>query len=899
MKFKKLLTLLVSVLLLLCLAACNGGEGSDTTADTGTQPDQTGPLVLLENEQSKYSILVSENNKEFHDAASDFKTLFKTKTNVDLAITTDWKTNEPSEYEIVIGETNRENTKLTPELKTKIWTDGYVIMGVGNRIWICGENGESTAEAVEYFVANCVDATYTAFERGFSYVQNRKEAAPIQDMTISGNNLSGYSIVCDTALKTFVTYAEKLQAAIWDQAGAYLPIKDTDEGATDKKIVLSTDVASNSFSYSVKTSGSDLILTGSDRDYLDEAVSYVMREYLGYGRYLVSYGFLGAPESSAIADLDVTVEYNKIDSLTIAGKDISEYVIVYDATGSESVNYAAQQLQNYLAKTTGIKLSVEKAGNALLNKPQLKLVFDEAMGENFSIKTDDTGVAFSGGKRGILYSVYTFLEDYIGWAFLPNVETLLCENKTVAIDSIDYEYEQVFEYRGPFSCASSYNSFAVKNMINYNNGRNGAAENLGGFFGYTGSPNHTISELMGTGNSLSANPCLYEENTYIWTLAGVKTLLKNNPNADIISVSMNDTGLCKCDKCTGKGSGRNATDGLIAFVNRISDAVSAEYPNLKIHTLAYGDTQVTPKVERPRDNVIIQLCGIRCCYQHPIEEECCDANKYFMEDIKAWSKITKNLYIWDYVCNSFYYSATFPNFDVLKANMQTFHKYGVTGVFTQDNAHNVTGDFSDLRSYLLAKLMENPYMSDAEYDEYINTFMRGYYGPKWQNIRAYFDFLMEASNKMPHYGLYAKPEAMYSAEDFISKEAEIEALFSEAMDAATDDVTYYNIRVLHMSYSYLKLFFTYNVKFAGTAQDRNEIKAESAAIFDEMVRENYRLIDNLGPIGQYVDNVNKESHPRYWAPNGHDGASLGLCDHGMPGSDENYIAVDRDIHIYD
>ncbi len=899
MNFKRLLTLLVSVLLLFCLAACNGGKTEDTTVDT--QPVvPTGPLVLLDNEQTAYNILVSDNNEEFYDAASELKSLFFEKTNINLDIKTDWKTNPVSEYEIVIGETNRENTKLTTELKSEIWTDGYVIMGVGNRIWICGENGESTTEAVRFFVEYMVDPSYSAYERDFSYVQPREEKAPIQDMTISGNKLSDYTIVCNTSIKTIYSQAEKLQEALWSQAGAYLPIKNANENA-DKKIYLSVDSTTNSFSYSVKTSGSDLLLSGSDKDYLSEAVSFIMREYLGYGRYYGSYDYILTPETSAIADLNTTVSYNKIDSLTIAGKDISEYVIVCDSNNVPSATYAAQELQSFLSKTTGgKKLEIEKDGNALLTKPQLKLVYNEAMGENFSIKTDDTGVIFTGGKRGILYSVYNFLEKYVGWAFLPNLDVLLNEEDTITIDSIDYNFEQVFEYRGPDWCASSYNSYAAKNMINYNNGRNAYTSQFGDFYGFTGIPFHTITELMGTGNGLSPNPCLYSEDTYKKTLDGVMALLAENPKADIISVSLNDTSFCNCGICNSKKAGRNYSDMLLEFVNRIADAVKDDYPNLRIHTLAYSDTQSAPKVERPRDNVIIQLAGIRCCYQHPLEEECCEANAQYMKDLKGWSSITDELYIWDYVCDCFYYAATMPNFDVLKANVQTFKKYGAKGIFAQGNAHNVSGEFGDLRSYLLAKLMEKPDMTDAEYDEYINTFMRGYYGPKWQNIRAYFDFLMEASNKMSHYGLYATPEAMYSAEDFLTREAEIEGLFKEALDAATNDITYFNIRVLHVSYSYMKLFFTYpEIMKNGTEEQKKALEAECVATFNAIVLENYRMIDNLLGIQEYVDILNPKTHPRQWSPNSHDGASIGLCDHGMPGSDENYELNDGDVTIYD
>lgn len=56
----------------------------------------------------------------------------------------------------------------------------------------------------------------------------------------------------------------------------------------------------------------------------------------------------------------------------------------------------------------------------------------------------------------------------------------------------------------------------------------------------------------------------------------------------------------------------------------------------------------------------------------------------------------------------------------------------------------------ELRAYVYAKLMWNPYMSDEEYNEYINEFLQGYYGKGWKHIRNYLEIWAEAT-KGTHY----------------------------------------------------------------------------------------------------------------------------------------------------
>ncbi len=725
---------------------------------------------------------------------------------------------------------------------------------------------------------------------------NTHNGTPIKNITISGNNIAEYVIVCNKESEAELALAQKLADALYSQAGVSLEIKnEAGEGA--KKIVLSLTPDTKKPCYTVKTEGEDLNLGGSSEKLLGEAVKYILREHLGYRLVYDGGDFLETPETAAIENEDVCVTYNRINRLTLAGRDIAEFVITYEAADKPSVVYAAEELRDFIFNTTGATLAIETG--AVSCKPQIKLSYNEDMVESFSLKTVDGDLIITGGKRGVLYGAYKFLEKYIGWIFLPTKNALLCEADTLDVGEIDYEFEQRFDFRAPFWCAASYNDFAAKNMINHKDGRDAFTAQYGGFFGVTGRPYHTFGELLGDPSnqaSIAPNPCMYEDGIYERMLDGVYRVLEANPDADIISVSANDSGFCKCDRCTGKDIGGNTTDGLLGLVNRIADAVKVDYPKLKIHTLAYGDTQAIPKVNMPRDNVIVQLCSIRCCYQHPFEDECCDANVEIMRDLKNWASVCRNLYMWDYTCDSFYYFATFPNFDVIKKNIKTFSKYNVRGIFEQGNAHHVHGEFGDLRCFLLAKIMENPDMTDAEYDALINDFMRVYYGPGWKYIRAYFDFLLESSAKMSHFGIYAKPEAMYCGEDFIKRETEVDSWFDAAEAAATDDRELLQIRTLRTSYKYLKLFFTYPyVMEHGTEEEKAAKRQESADTFDELVRENIRLCDVHPPLGDVEREygVKRDVHPRKWTPSEH--KLDGLSDHGMPGSDDDYRRDSRAV----
>ena len=141
--------------------------------------------------------------------------------------------------------------------------------------------------------------------------------------------------------------------------------------------------------------------------------------------------------------------------------------------------------------------------------------------------------------------------------------------------------------------------------------------------------------------------------------------------------------------------------------------IKDEFPGVYVDTLAYRYTRKAPKRLKPRDNVIVRLCSIECCFAHPLTADC-EANKEFASDIKAWSGICKNLFIWDYTTDFLYYVNPFPNLRVLQKNVRFFIDHNVIGMFEQGNGQSYSAEFGELRAYLISKLLWDPYMSEKE-----------------------------------------------------------------------------------------------------------------------------------------------------------------------------------------
>ena len=83
-------------------------------------------------------------------------------------------------------------------------------------------------------------------------------------------------------------------------------------------------------------------------------------------------------------------------------------------------------------------------------------------------------------------------------------------------------------------------------------------------------------------------------------------------------------------------------------------------------------------------------------------------------------------------------------------------------MFQQGNHQTINGEFGELRAYLFGKLLWNPYMSEEEYEQHINDFIKGYYGKGWKYIRRFFDRIHNSFQGHVRNGNFMDPTKRYA-----------------------------------------------------------------------------------------------------------------------------------------
>lgn len=469
--------------------------------------------------------------------------------------------------------------------------------------------------------------------------------------------------------------------------------------------------------------------------------------------------------------------------------------ISVSAGDTPAEQYGASEMLKYFEK---VKIAARDDGYPIA------LSIDESLGlDAYTTDISSEGVKIVGGNgRGVLYGVYAFIEKYLGVRFLtPELET--CSPGQIHISDTSYAYTPMINLRQTdWYCARFSPEWCVKNGINTCDWYGPFSEEVGGSHNYGGLFVHTLGKLTGT--SSSSQPCLSDPANLQKTIASVREVLAARPDVTIVSVSQNDnSNYCRCEKCAATDAEEGSPAGtLLRFVNAVAADIAEDYPHVTVDTLAYQYTQKAPLITKPLPNVCIRLCSIRCDFTHSLVADICDENRQFCHDFEEWSKICDNIYVWDYTTNYRYYIPTYANLGVLRENMQFYVEHNVKGIFPQGNYSSPSGEFGELRSYLLAKLMMNPKMGESEYNRHMNDFLEGYYGEGWQYIRAYIDITSSLAASGCQ-SIYGEPFEAIPKHTYASMEDTFENFWNKAEELAGDRLEY--VQRSRLQWRYIKL----------------------------------------------------------------------------------------------
>ncbi len=517
--------------------------------------------------------------------------------------------------------------------------------------------------------------------------------------------------------------------------------------------------------------------------------------------------------------------------LTLIDNGQSAFRIVVAADAIPSERYAAEELQRYLERMGGAKLPIVAdtepvqaneillGDNAHLRKLQSKVEFGKLGPDGFVLRTSPGRLVIAGGQpRGTLNGVYTFLEEQLGvrW-FTPELE-VVPKRSQVRLAALDEIQVPALENRDVFWREMMRDAdFAAKHRLN---GQHyGLKKKHGGAFTTYFPFVHSFDLLVpkdlykdhpeyfplinGQRKDGYVQRCLTHPDVLKIAIANVRRWIQDHPEATIISVSQNDTfNNCQCDQCKAIDDAEGTPAGsLLKFVNAIAENIEADYPQVRLDTLAYQYTRKPPKTIRPHRNVIIRLCSIECCFAHPLESCPSQANRRFRDDIIAWEPVAPLLYVWDYTPNFAHYLQPFPNFDSLQANVRFFVQHGVKGLFEQGNySSGGQGEMGPLRAYVLAKLLWNP---NTDVQQHIDEFTAAYYGAAAGSIKAYLELgKQQVRGRDCHAHIFDRSTACYLNDAFLS-EGEFILKTAEAM--ADDETIRARVEVAELPIWYVKI----------------------------------------------------------------------------------------------
>ena len=501
----------------------------------------------------------------------------------------------------------------------------------------------------------------------------------------------------------------------------------------------------------------------------------------------------------------LAIQTNAANWLFRDGK--SDYKIVISASASTSEKTAAKELQQYIEQMSGCLLPITNDLNT--SSPRVIVGYNARLAlltgtmepaandESFTYQTVGKDLLIWGGsQRGTMYGVFAFLERELGIHWLTPKCTVLPTHHSWKLRKLNHSEKPFLDFRySNYFVASNVPQWSAHTRENMK--WSPTINEYGNIEAYWGA--HTMGEFVTTKEFFGSHPeyfCLRDGKRYGGygqlclsnpeVLEVCKTRLmqfmRRNPNYRIYSLSQNDNFLfCQCDKCRAIEDQYGGHSGLIVwFVNQVADAVKLEFPDKFVGTFAYQYSRQPPTGIKPRENVVIRLCSIECCFAHPLDAGC-PQNEKFMHDLKGWAELAPHLFIWDYIVDYAQYIAPWPNFQVLGPNIKVFGDNKAIGVFEEAQYQSAGAEFDELKAWVVNQLLWNP---EQDVDSLVSIFVKGYYGKAAPYVKEYYDLCQSLVKPDLHYGIYIRENHEIYSDDFILKAF---AILDKAKQAAESD----------------------------------------------------------------------------------------------------------------
>jgi Domain of unknown function (DUF4838)/Glycosyl hydrolases family 2, sugar binding domain len=492
--------------------------------------------------------------------------------------------------------------------------------------------------------------------------------------------------------------------------------------------------------------------------------------------------------------------------------------IVIDPQAPKVVAFAATELQNYLAKITGQHFPVVKANSnpqgrlilvgrsSLTDKLGLKQTFEpeafiiKRVGNNLALIGDDEDVGagtmipfdYRTARKGSLYAVYTFLEQFHGvrWFWPGESGEVVPKRERFFLPDVDIEDQPKFAWRhfwfpggktakvvtqyevplwymrnkfgiafgSPYSFAHSWTRYldGNKNFEKHPDWYALVDGKRKPFPTYpNGKPKYSGSQVC------TSNPEVVNQ--------FVQKLKKHDPKKwMLVSISPNDGGgFCECKNCKAldhpelysKDQGYNGTvlsDRIFGFANAVAREIRKTHPKMNLGIFSYTYFRPEPQtIAKLENNIVVSMTQICSGYNDPAIEA--KARKR----IGDWAKKGTQLIGRDYLGLYDWMNVTHPQTQILAKDLKHLRKKNYVGYYWEGAL-----DFASnhLNMWVAGRLLWN---TDQDIEAILKDYYSHCYGSAAPKMREYYEMMEQAfmgrDKEFSAYGAGVLPH-MYSAE---------------------------------------------------------------------------------------------------------------------------------------
>ena len=449
---------------------------------------------------------------------------------------------------------------------------------------------------------------------------------------------------------------------------------------------------------------------------------------------------------------------------------------VEDHANDTTSALAVSELQHYLGAISGADFTTPTSA-----KGRIVVCYDKRLGEEeWRIEPHKRSVRLSGGgPRGLLYAVYTFLEQ-LGCRWLaPNYEFYpegthevvphcpalhyVADGSTTGQPAMKYRKLYIEEGHShtpenttaliEWMAKLQYNTLvypidyqgkgrvrwdAVRDTLTPLLRQRGITIEVGGH-GYQNFLNATIEQgalfehhpewfALADGERSREQKrvfCTSNEEATEYMIRNLLAYIESHPEIDIFDFWPPDGARwCECEKCQAIG---NDSDKHALLVKVVADRIATLRPELKIECLGYSHYKNPSKKHDIAPNVLLDFCPINQSFEGQIYEEF-GSNPTYTSALAEWKeRFEGEISIYSYYRKYAWHSLPILLPHYMQRDLQWYLREGICGI----SIYCEPGDWGtyEINLYTLGKLAQQP---DCDVDTLLREFAQGRYGAAWQ-----------------------------------------------------------------------------------------------------------------------------------------------------------------------